>query len=97
MRVIAKSRLQHYWEQHNDCQGALEEWHTIVRRADWKKPSDVIEEIANARFVGNGRFVFKIRGNHYRLIVKIDFSYQRVFIRFIGTHAEYDRIDATDV
>lgn len=97
MNVVAKRTLRQYWQQHSNTEAALKEWHHIVEKATWQKPSDVVEAIPNTRFIGNDRFVFKIRGNNYRLIVKILFPSRQIYIRFIGTHAEYDSIDANTV
>lgn len=82
---------------HPDAEQALKAWHADVRRAHWVSPVDVTNEYANARFVGNNRIVFNIRGNHYRLIVLVKFDFELVLIRFVGTHNEYDRVDATTV
>lgn len=97
MNVIAKKTLRQYWQQHPDTEAALKEWHHIAEKAAWQKPSDVVEAIPNARFIGNDRFVFKIRGNNYRLIVKILFPFRQIYIRFIGSHAEYDQIDPNTI
>ena len=95
MRVIAKRTLREYWEQHAETRLALEEWYLLAEKANWNSPSDITSQVPNSRYLGNGRFSFKIRGNNYRLIVKVIFEMQRVYIRFVGTHAEYDKIDAT--
>lgn len=97
MRVIAKRTLRGYWEQHADARLALEEWYLIAEKAEWSIPSDITAAIPNARHLGNGRFSFKIKGNHYRLIVKVIFETKRIYIRFIGTHAEYDKIDVATI
>ncbi|MEM6845234.1 MAG: type II toxin-antitoxin system HigB family toxin [Bacteroidota bacterium] len=97
MRVIAKRTLREFWEQHTDAQPALEEWHLIAEKADWQNPNDITNGVPNARYLGNDRFLFKIKGNHYRLIVKVNFAHQIVYIRFVETHAQYDKIDATTI
>lgn len=97
MRVIAKRTLWEFWEQHTGAQPALEEWYLIAEKADWQNPNDITTSISDTRYLGNDRFLFKIKGNHYRLIVKVNFAYQIVYIRFVGTHAKYDKIDATTI
>ena len=97
MRVIAKRTLREFWQDHTDAQPALEEWHTTAFKADWNTPADITGTIANSRYLGRNRFYFKIKGNKYRLVVEMNFSYQVVYIRFIGTHAQYDKINATTI
>ena len=97
MNVIAKKTLREYWLKHPDAEVALKEWHHIAEKATWEKPSEVVEAIANTRFIGNDRFVFKIRGNNHRLVVKMLFPFRQVYVRFVGTHAEYDQIDTNTI
>lgn len=93
MRIIAKRSLREFWQQHADAKIALEEWHLITSKALWNSPADITNTFANSRYLGNDRFYFKIKGNRYRLIVKVIFPTKTLFIRFIGTHAEYDKIN----
>ena len=95
MRVIAKRTLREYWQRYPDARIALENWYLLAQKADWHSPNAITDAVPNARYLGNERFSFKIRGNKYRLIVKVIFEMKRVYIRFVGTHAEYDKIDAT--
>lgn len=97
MRVIAKRTLREFWKKHPDAEIALEEWYTIANRAKWDYPNDITSAIANSRHLGSNRFSFKIRGNRYRLIVEVNFPYQVVYIRFVGTHAAYDKIDVKTI
>lgn len=97
MRVFSKSRLRDFWEQHPDAQAALDDWYRTARRAHWGNPADIRSRYANASFVGRDRVVFNIRGNTYRLVVQVDYAKERVHIRFVGTHAQYDRINAGEV
>lgn len=97
MRVFSKSRLRDFWEQHPDAQAALDDWYRTARRAHWSNPADIRSRYANASFVGRDRVVFNIRGNTYRLVVQVDYVRERVHIRFVGTHAQYDRINAGEV
>lgn len=97
MRVIAKKVLRAFWEKHNDCEDQLKSWYKEAEEADWQIPNDIKIEYPTASFLADNRVVFNIKGNHYRLIVKINYAFSIVFIRFIGTHAEYDKIDATKI
>jgi len=97
VRVIAKKILRDFWEKHNDCEQQLKAWFQEASKAEWNHPNDIKNEYPSASIVGNDRIVFNIKGNLYRLIVKINFDYQMVWIRFIGTHAEYDKINAKSI
>lgn len=96
MRVIAKSRLREFWQRCPDAEGPLLAWFREVEREDWNSPAKVKEKYRSASFVGN-RVVFNIKGNTYRLVVLINYSLRIVFIRFIGTHKEYDAINVKEV
>lgn len=97
MRVIAKKTLREFWERHADARGPLEAWHAEATHADWKSPNDIEARYASASFVPTDRVGFNIKGNQYRLIVHVRYDVGIVFIRFIGTHAENDEIDASTV
>ena len=99
MRIIARSRLKEYWslKPYKAAEGPLKAWHEVVRLADWKNFNDVRKDFPKASVVGNGRVVFNICGGTFRLIVKIEFRMAAVFIRFFGTHQEYDSIKADEV
>lgn len=97
MRVIAKKILREFWEKHNDCEDQLKSWYKEAEEANWQIPNDIKKEFPTASFLADNRVVFNIKGNHYRLIVKINYAFSIVFIRFVGTHAEYDKIDATKI
>jgi mRNA interferase HigB len=94
MRVIAKKILREFWEKYSDSQEHLKTWYKEATRAEWDSPIDIKTEYPKASILKNGRVVFNICGNKYRLIVKINYPRHWVFIRFIGTHNEYDKIDA---
>ncbi|MCP4933162.1 MAG: type II toxin-antitoxin system HigB family toxin [bacterium] len=94
MRVIAKRTLRNFWDEHASARGALEAWHAEALKAAWKTPNELKEQFGSASVLGNNRVVFNISGNNYRLIVSIDYERQAMFLKFIGTHAEYDKIDA---
>ena len=97
MRVIAKSTLRNFWEQYDDCEQQLKSWYKEVEEAIWNSPNDIKKDYPSASILPENRVVFNIKGNHYRLIVKINFSFSIVFIRFIGTHSHYDKIDASKI
>lgn len=96
MRVIAKSTLRAFWERCPETQGPLSTWFREVEEEDWGSPSDVKRRYASASIVGD-RIVFNIKGNKYRLVVQVNYAYRVVRIRFVGTHADYDKIDVRRV
>lgn len=98
MRIVSRKRLKDFWEQpgHEDAEQPLETWYHHVKSAVWTNPADVKEFAASASFVGD-RVVFNIRGNRYRLVVFILYECQRVYIRWVGTHGDYDRLDVAGV
>jgi len=96
MRIIALSTLKAFWEEHPDCLDAKEPtlaWYQHALAADWSTPAQVKQDFGNASILKDGRVVFNIAGNKYRLVVWINYAYRVLYIRFIGTHAQYDRID----
>jgi mRNA interferase HigB len=94
MRVIALRALRAFWQQHPDAEPALRAWYHDVKQAAWRTPADIKDVYRNASFVGNNRVVFNLKGNDYRLVVAIQYRNGIVYIRFVGTHQEYDRINA---
>lgn len=92
MRIIAKGTLRTFWERHPKAKGPLEAWHQEVARADWATPSEVKTQFRSASMLRDNRAAFNIAGNHYRLVVKINYPYRIVYIRFVGTHADYDTV-----
>ncbi len=97
MRVISIKILREFWEIHSECQQQLKSWFQETSNAEWKNPNEIKLEYPSASLLGNNRVVFNIKGNHYRIIVKINFEYKMVWIRFVGTHSEYDKIDANKI
>ena len=97
VRVIAKKILRDFWEKHSDCEQQLKSWHKEATLANWAHPNEIKREYPSASILNNQRIVFNIKGNHYRLIVKINYDYQIIWIRFIGTHGDYDKIDANEI
>ena len=97
MRIIAKRTLRESWEKHKDAAGALKAWHADVKARRWSSPTDVTKDYPRASIVANNRVVFNIVGNNYRLIVAIKYERGLIFIRFVGTHQEYDKVDAATI
>lgn len=97
MRIIAKPKLRAFWEKHRDAEGALQAWHADVSRRLWASPQDLKRDYPKASIVANDRAVFNIVGNRYRLIVAIKYGVGIVFIKFIGTHEEYDDVEASTI
>jgi mRNA interferase HigB len=97
MRIISRRKLREFWENHPDSAIALQTWFHDVERAVWNTPADIKAVYRNASFVADNRVVFNIKGNHYRLVVVVIFQHGVVYIRFVGTHEEYDRIDVNTI
>ena len=97
MRIIAKRTLREFWERHPDAEEPLLAWYREVEKEDWDQPSQIKEKYRSASFVKGNRVVFNIKGNDYRLVVKINYPYRVVYVRFVGTHADYDAIDVEEV
>ena len=94
MHVIALKTLRQFWERHHDAEQPLKDWYKHAVRANWQSPLQVKADYPSASIIGNNRVVFNIKGNDYRLVTRINYRSRRVYIRFIGTHTEYDRINA---
>jgi len=99
MRIIAVSTLREFWNQpgRGDTEQPLRAWVHVVRAADWSKPTDVKQMFNTADIVGKDRVVFDIGGNKYRLVAAVHYRGKRVYVRFIGGHKDYDRIDVRTV
>lgn len=100
MRIIALSTLKSFWDdnpQYRDAEQQTLSWYRFTLKADWSSPAEVKSDFGNASILKDGRVVFNIAGNKYRLVVWINYSYKIVYIRFIGTHAQYDEIDAQSI
>lgn len=100
MRIIAKKTLREFWEsdpKYTDAQAPIEAWHEETKKADWTTPQELKAQFGNASILKDNRVVFNIKGNDYRLVVKINYPYRVVYIRFVGTHAQYDDIDVETV
>jgi mRNA interferase HigB len=95
MRVIAKRTIRNFWTskpQYSDAEDPLSAWHAVCLRAKWQGPSAVKEDFRSASFVGKN-VVFNIAGNKYRLVANISYSRQAIYVKFVGTHKQYDEID----
>jgi mRNA interferase HigB len=98
MQVIARRTLREFWELHADSETALTNWYGAASKARWETPQDVKDQFGNSvDFVGDSRIAFDIGGNKYRLIVHVAYPFGRVLVKFIGTHRQYDQIDAETV
>lgn len=99
MRVIAKSSLKNFWGRPGcgDARGPLHSWYDEAVKATWKSPQDVKDQYASASICGNNRVVFNVGGNKYRLVVEMQYRAGIVWVKFVGTHAQYDRIDVENV
>lgn len=97
MRIIAVSKLREFWDVHPDAMEPLNQWFRQAKASDWNSPDEVIHRMKSTRVLNAERITFNIKGNSYRLITAINYSYKIVYIRFIGTHAEYDRINAKEI
>lgn len=96
-RIFAKSTLRKFWGKYPDSEQYLKTWFDTTMNSNWMSPNDIKNSYANASILRNGRIVFNIKGNSYRLIVKFNFEKQLAFIRFIGTHTEYNKINANNI
>ena len=97
MNIVAFRTLRAFYEKHEDCEQKLKAWFREAEKAKWENPNQIKGEYPSASILNDNRAVFNIKGNNYRLIVKISYEYEMVWIRFIGTHAEYDKINANTI
>lgn len=97
MRVISRQKLSRFWEKNTDAEEALKAWFKEAERAQWKNPRDIKARYRTADFLAGNRVIFNIKGNHYRLVVQIHYNTQVVYIRFVGSHKEYEKIDAETI
>ncbi len=97
MNVISKRTLVKFYEQHPQAKSALEVWHSDARKSTWSSPADIKKIYSSTSFLSDNRVVFNIKGNDYRLIVHIDYPRKIIRVKFVGTHAQYDKIDAKEI
>ena len=96
-RIFSKGVLRDFWIKYPDSEQYLKTWFDTALNANWKNPNEVKLDYASASILKDSRIVFNIKGNNYRLIVRINYNHQMIWIRFIGTHAEYDKINANEI
>jgi mRNA interferase HigB len=97
MWIISRRTLQVFWRKHPEASAPLRSWYAEAERASWANFHDIKSNFPTASVVGNDRVVFNIKGNSYRLIVRVHFASHKIYIRFVGTHAEYDKIKADTI
>jgi mRNA interferase HigB len=97
VRVIAIKALKVFWKKHPDAEQPLRAWYAEAKKAEWKKPTDITRVYRSASILTNNRIVFNIKGNDYRLVAAVNYYYKIIYIRFIGTHKEYDRTNVEEV
>ena len=97
LKIFSRGTLRDFWTKHADCELQLKTWYREAEKSNWKTINELKSEYPNASILKENRIVFNIKGNDYRLIVKFNFEYQLAWIRFIGTHAEYDKINANEI
>lgn len=99
MRVIAKSTLVKFWNRkgYSDSEGALQSWYDEASKANWKSPQDIKDQYRSASICANNRVVFNIAGNKYRLVVEMQYRAGIAWVKFVGTHVEYDKINVENV
>jgi mRNA interferase HigB len=97
MRIISRKLLRDFWTLHPDAEQPLQTWYEDTKRANWQTPNDLKSRYRNASILANNRVVFNIKGNTYRLVGAINYQRGIVYLRFLGTHHEYDQIDATTI
>ena len=97
MRIISKKTLKDFWTNHPDSEQPLRAWHAKTKLVEWKTPSDLKKDYRNASFVANKRVIFNIKGNKYRLVTALNYDFSIIYIRFIGTHQDYDKIDVLTI
>jgi mRNA interferase HigB len=97
VRILSKKTLREFWNKHNDCEQQLKAWYKEAKTAKWGTANNIKDDYPSASFIEGNRVIFNIKGNKYRLVARINYKYGIVWIRFIGTHAEYDKIDAKNL
>jgi mRNA interferase HigB len=97
MNVVTRRRLREFWLIHPRAKGPLTAWHEVTRRATWRDSHEVRNDFGSADFISDNRVIFDVGGNKYRIVVRISYRYKQVLVKFVGTHAEYDKIDPATV
>lgn len=97
VRVIAKSTLRKFWEKHKDSEQQLQSWYREAEEANWSRPQEIKRDFPSAGIIAGNRVVFNIKGNRYRLVIRINYDYGLVWIRFVGTHEQYNYADTKTI
>jgi mRNA interferase HigB len=97
LKILAKKILRDFWESNPEVEDQLKSWYQEAFKSSWPNPNYVKDEFPNSRLIPNNRVIFNIKGNQYRLIVRVNYKYQMIYVRFIGTHEDYDKIDPTKI
>ncbi len=97
MRILSKKILREFWLKHTDSEQQLKSWYQEANKTNWENAKQIKLKYPSACFLTDNRVVFNIKGNTYRLIIKINYDYQLIWIRFVGTHAQYDKIDVSKI
>ena len=97
VKIFSRGMLREFWVKHADCEIQLKSWYREIEKSNWKSINELKSEFPNASILKDNRIVFNIKGNRYRLIVKLNFEYQLAWIRFVATHEEYDKINANTI
>ena len=97
MHIYSKKVLREFWKKHNDAEHSLKTWHKEASKASWQNPNEIKQNYIKASILKNGRVVFNVCGNPYRLIVEINYERQWCFVRIIGTHTDYDKVNAETI
>lgn len=97
MRIISIKPLREFWKSHTDAKGALQTWYKTVQKEDWSCFEDIKKRFGSADVISGNRAIFNIKGNHYRIVAKIHYNTGILYIRFVGTHEEYDKINAETI
>jgi len=97
VNVVTRRALPDCWTKHPRAEGPLKTWYRLAKAFDWRTHQDIRDQFRSADFLADNRVVFDIAGNHYRLIVRVSYTYRQVLVKIVGTHAEYDRIDPVSI
>lgn len=97
MRVLSKRTLREFWLQHEDCENQLLGWYKEVKLSQYQTPDEFVAAFTNCRSIGKNRYIFNIKGNKYHLVIKANFDLKTIWIRFIGTHSQFENINALEI
>ncbi|GMT49879.1 MAG: toxin RelE [bacterium] len=97
VKIISEKTLKSFWRKYPDAQNPLETWCSLIKHSDWQSPQDVLNDFPGVRIIPNSRVIFNIKENHYRLVTYVRYTAKKVYIRFIGSHGDYDQINAEEI